>query len=975
VGAITELFNEGLADPRGCEYREIEIAWGEVTIKTDGWVLPGNGSERFAVGWNGLVYPLKSMGRPASLQSDIPGKNPREGFQGLDNNWPAGDNWSLSTQSLIPIKAALLLRLGHADLAENLWQRGFSQHPDLAATDPYVLMANPWLYALYDRAVRALVNGDDALALQTCRFLLPLQAKAEASAAKRGISKPAKDKLYFEELAQLPELAADQERRAKEAPYTPVLESGLPAQGPERIAALIRDLEQVNAEQMMNPGQTDTYDDPVVQALIKEGDPAVEPLLKCWEEDTRLTRTQFSQGMRFGGPIVHVYEPAYIALGGILGTPFYFSDSDHQPNNPDRDSDPRDRHPRDLTLADRKFLGAKIRAYWEKYKGLSAPEHWYALLQDDNAGPDAWFKSVDRIVQPTESGDMAFGIYGGGMGWGYPLQLGKPMKGESLRSKSNPSVSDLIIKRFEQFVRTDTDKDLDPTNLSKLLLALAVWDGKNHLDDLQRLGQELDAKFVRQTGKSSQEVNVTLCEKRLQLGDSSALRDYVNYLQALTPEELETIYQSQSGGGFFPIMWHYPNDPAIRKVAEKIFTNKGAPLVPIPNSLVPTPLIGLAAFRQELERGLNDTSSAGTVKVGVGNLEYDFTATHTTGGYSSDPPQVFSFAPKPGTVVTFRLCDCYAYQLSQVAGFPECKLYWPKAKRDEAVAVCKTFLEQYGNAYQGRPSDPYDDTAGAPAPGTARFFIPQLDHPATPDDVKAGRALFSLSGTTRVWKMPSYPMGPAWQAEEVFVDGKWERYFGVLGDGKPMKVAASKIDFSGSFPPPGKVTKEISGEIGGPSAPGMEIFNMSYGVRHSLAMNSPLPVTVDISNHSGLDVAVPGSLLLPPGAVKTLPAAIGLSVSYSEKLAPAIQRFSEPIFDPAPYHELPLRKEVVIAPEQPAGSTLYPTQKLTVLKIDLRDFFDMSRPGTYRVEALFHVPGEPGSKSNEVTFSIAKTGN
>lgn len=48
---------------------------------------------------------------------------------------------------------------------------------------------------------------------------------------------------------------------------------------------------------------------------------------------------------------------------------------------------------------------------------------------------------------------------------------------------------------------------------------MADWDGKNHLADLRRLGRELDARVRRQNGKSDQDVNVTLCARRMELGD------------------------------------------------------------------------------------------------------------------------------------------------------------------------------------------------------------------------------------------------------------------------------------------------------------------------------------------------------------------------------------------------------------------------------------------------------------------------
>src|SRR5947208_3363821 len=73
VAAATTLFDRGLADPRGCAYREIEIVLGDVwngggdAKKTHGFVF-GDGA--WAVAWNGLVYRVKSVGPVADLQAD-----------------------------------------------------------------------------------------------------------------------------------------------------------------------------------------------------------------------------------------------------------------------------------------------------------------------------------------------------------------------------------------------------------------------------------------------------------------------------------------------------------------------------------------------------------------------------------------------------------------------------------------------------------------------------------------------------------------------------------------------------------------------------------------------------------------------------------------------------------------------------------------------------------------------------------------
>jgi hypothetical protein len=661
VSAITELFQEGVADPRGCTYREIEISYGEGTIKTGGWVFPENGGTPFAVGWDGLVHALKSVGAPLDLRQDFAARNHGDDFQGLDDHWPAMESWSVDTASVLPLKAAFLLRLGYVDLAEDLWRRGFAHHVEMAANDPYVLMANPWLAALYDRAVMAHLNGDDSTALAACRLLVPLQKIAEARAAARNIPKPAKDDLYFTVLAHLPELAADQERRATEAPYTTAWNRDCPPPG-DRIAALIRDLEQVSVIQMMNPGQTDTYDDPIVQELIQEGDAAVEPLIDCWENDPRLTRSRFTAGMMRGdNSMIHVYEAAYIALDCVLDKPFYFSDADDRgvfESGPV--GDPRDQHARELTLDDRLFLGEKMRAYWNRYKGMTLPERWLSILHDDLAGSKAWIKAIEWVTAPAGQVEVSFGIYGGSMGWGYPTHPGA-MKGDSLRSQTDPSVSDLIIERFRQL-----ENDPDPAvvgHLGNLILGLADWDGKAHLPEIREFAQALAKRPPQPTlGLVSPfDMENLIYQRRLMLGDSTALSEYAGWLQTVTPQK---VGQGDGAARFFQIMWHHPNDPVIRDAAAKLFTSRDSPWIPLPNDLVHTPLIGLPEFRQELLRGLDDTSAARRVRVESAFIAYNFERTGGSSTSSPGLPDHTPFAPKPGTTITIRICDCYASQLA-----------------------------------------------------------------------------------------------------------------------------------------------------------------------------------------------------------------------------------------------------------------------------------------------------------------------
>jgi hypothetical protein len=77
ISAAARLFEQGLADPRGLEYREIEVVVGAgwhtgFLGKTHGWILPAAGApHRFAVCWNGLVYPVVSIGNEVDMRPDV----------------------------------------------------------------------------------------------------------------------------------------------------------------------------------------------------------------------------------------------------------------------------------------------------------------------------------------------------------------------------------------------------------------------------------------------------------------------------------------------------------------------------------------------------------------------------------------------------------------------------------------------------------------------------------------------------------------------------------------------------------------------------------------------------------------------------------------------------------------------------------------------------------------------------------------
>lgn len=254
VSAAKELFDQGMADPRGCEYREVEIASatpsdGATTDKVHAWVLPGEGKTRFCIAWNGLEYPVISVGPPADIRKDITPGSPdiRNSFY---TRWGECTYGTISEKSPAPVKAALLLRIGEAGLAEQLWNEGWlvwtgswTEDTDSAKSDPYAIMAQNWLDAWYSRALAAHTEGNDAVALQLFRSLQPMVINVKATAAKRQFSEKSDIGIaYLAELRQLPDLIADQERRAKEPPRKAIAESGTLSSRPDYIAALVKDL-------------------------------------------------------------------------------------------------------------------------------------------------------------------------------------------------------------------------------------------------------------------------------------------------------------------------------------------------------------------------------------------------------------------------------------------------------------------------------------------------------------------------------------------------------------------------------------------------------------------------------------------------------------------------------------------------------------------------------------------------------------
>jgi hypothetical protein len=825
VDATATLFEQGLADPRGCEYRAIEIGIGNTwsgdggVVKTRGWVLPARDGEntRFAVAWSGLVYPTVSIGESADPAADVEtvareaqaareARANRAGgrdlaFNGFGTNNEAS---SVSSTSLHSIKVCLLLRLGRADLAETLWTAGTGRprdaadraansgaKPDLTSDGvSYLSLANDLAWYLFDRAVCAHMHGDDALALTDARKLATLQPAVTARAGAMGFDPGKGPAPYIAFLGQLPEFLADHERRAREPRRPPVPPPG--ADPKARIAALIADLDQVAARQFGQPGGVSLGESPIVAALVQMGDDAVEPLIDDLEHDTRLTRSvHFFRDFHRSRTIMGAHEAAYTALAGILKTPFFGAGSTGD-NLSARG------------LQGRKAVADRIRSYWEKNRGVPLVERWYRTLVDDRAAPAQWLQAAGNIAQ-HENVAVIPGSTASTTTRTTPLPAGaRPtLRGEALRTKQNPGVAELMARRVNEI---DTGGPLDANSsaqfkvgsANQMAALLAEWDLKaalpvlkTRVDRCARLVQASQEAATRYHGMEAGIVKLT--QLRVKAGDPEALNDYAGWIRTVTP----------AGFHFSPLeifepLWRNPDHPAVLAAAAALFEDPNSPWNPSINprsletdrgyrlDLLSSPLLGLKSFRMLVLRALADKTQVGTVEVDAAGRVTVIQGEHKTvsdgnttsiSAQSSGEP-----SPRPGTpfrpgpsAMPLRVADLVCQKLQQLEGIPRFQKQWPVARRDEAIAACTAYLKQYGERFKENDASRAIHAAQPGPPGHEKAILAfdPLDHPATAADVAAGRAIFSLNGAAaevRLVALPKLPLDARWTKLEVFPD-------------------------------------------------------------------------------------------------------------------------------------------------------------------------------------------------------------
>ncbi len=774
-------------------------------------------------------------------------------------------------------------------------------------------------------------------------------------------------------------------------------------------------------------GHDNPAGDAVVQAVVKEGDAAVEPLLDCLERDDRLMRT-VDRDDRHHTRYLHVAgvnEAAYAALAAILGM---------------RAFGPQSRFYGGGTGADRarrKSVAAEIRDFWEKNRGLGPVERLFRTLADAAATHDQWLDAAGALLQP---GDVS----GGGGVSMIPYRPGgkvPPPRGQPLRQRANPSVTELMARRARQLdppgeaVRSI----LDIEKANRMAELLAAWDPRGAppvLEDrVARTAAFLGRENRDESSTSLQALDVSIARLtllRVRGGDVAALDDYAARIRGVHPPDYGFFETAM-----FEPMWRYPDHPAIAAAAVALFETPGSPWVPLfqpwepawgrsfRGGVITSPMLGVAPLRKLVLAGLADDritgsmrcDAAGEVEVRTeGSLRRDaagrYEIQHEPGNvmrpylHPDDPHR-----PRPGTSMTLRMRDKYASELQAIGGFPRFELYWPEDLRDRTIAEVVALLSRFGERFRTTEVSQalYEKAPFYPRNVEAILVFPPLDRPATAADVAAGRAIFAAGPAmeARRWSLPALPMearwttleirpddpglqpfahtkgtpwaqiqylqsGRVWQAEEVRDGDRWRRYYGFVGRHVIARVPAEEMD----FPAPwntgwNAVWRDLDGRLVPPG--GRDDGRM---IRTStVPVGGPLPIVATLRNHRGIAVMIPSGFARTGGDVALC---AGVSLRVLRQPDPVrrdpVAGLSRRVPEPAPWPELaPRRRPARFRSD--ASRALEPAATTEVLRLDLRDLFVLDRPGRYRVEMAFDdirtEDGQPARIAADFTLGPA----
>ena len=343
------------------------------------------------------------------------------------------------------------------------------------------------------------------------------------------------------------------------------------------------------------------------------------------------------------------------------------------------------------------YTPAQLRDFWKKNQGKSRAERLFEILANDAGNRRQWLEAAQQLVQSRDIRHEG--------GWVTVPDASKPQApivGEELRSRTNPSVSDLLAKRALEVagsgeLRSSGDQFACAEAL-QIGLALAKWDRAAAPSTLQKLTKRAFELSLESTmrGNAMESILPPLAQvqlERIRAGDETAWADYRRLALAY---ETDSFFEPM----VFRPLWILKDHPKAKQLATDLFAGEDSPVLAQMRKedrwtfridrIVQSPMIDIESVRALIKKLLRDGSKIGTVTRNDDTINYKLDK-GGSGGIGVDnklDPQ-----PNKGASGDFKVADLIAIHVSRLVGAPFYNPVWPEARKREAISDLIAFLD------------------------------------------------------------------------------------------------------------------------------------------------------------------------------------------------------------------------------------------------------------------------------------------